>query len=94
MAQHHYHESRSGGSALAFIVGGILVAVALILFWIFGDIDFARTGGSADPDIEINATSGSAAETGAETGTAADGGAAVESGTADSGAAATATADE
>lgn len=96
MAEHHYHETKevrpaSTGTStgtIAFIVGGLVVAVGLILFWVFGgsDIDTGAAGGGTD--VEINATSdssaGAAADEGADTGAAA---------TADTGAAATADTD-
>ncbi|MWB78524.1 hypothetical protein GLS40_10845 [Pseudooceanicola sp. 216_PA32_1] len=84
MAEHHYHDtrSRSGTAPLAFIVGGLVVAVGLILFWVFGDIDgmAPATGGA---DIEINATSDSAAGAASDpapAGGAADSGAAASAG--------------
>ncbi|WP_163849584.1 hypothetical protein [Pseudooceanicola aestuarii] len=94
MADQHYHtdyhtdpKPRSGGSgAIAFVVGGLVVAVGIVLYIVFGNV-----GGTGDPapagDIEINATSDSAAGAGGE-GAAADSGAVADS--ADDGAAASA----
>ncbi|OWU84566.1 hypothetical protein ATO6_12920 [Oceanicola sp. 22II-s10i] len=73
MAEHHYHETyketRPAGSTstgtIAFIVGGLVVAVGLIFFWLFGGADMADGGASTAPNVEINATSGS--EAGADT---------------------------
>jgi len=68
MAEHHYHETyretpaRKSGGTIAFIVGGLVVAVGLILYWVFGGVDGTTTGaGAGGSDIEINATSDSAA---------------------------------
>jgi len=92
MAEHHYHETRevrpasSGKSTgtIAFIVGGLVVAVGLIFFWIFGgaDMDTATPGGA---DIEINATADSAAGAASDDGV--DTGAAATANSADTGAA-------
>lgn len=66
MADNHYHETyretrpaKSGTGTIAFIVGGLVVAVGLILFWLFGGVDAVNTTGETAPNVEINATSGS-----------------------------------
>lgn len=62
--QHTYearHSGRSGG-ALAFITGGLVVAVAVLAYFIFGGMEQFQSGsGSTPSNIEINATSDSAA---------------------------------
>ena len=99
MAEEHYHKQSSGnGGTIAFIVGGLVVAVGLILFWMFGGTGGTASGPGADAapsNIEINATADSdaaAAADEADGGDAASAGAAssAESGGADAGAAATA----
>ena len=80
--------SRSSGT-LAFIVGALVVAVAVLAYVIFG-ADFG-TSGASGPSIEINATSDSAAGAGpADTAPAAASGATAESGDAAATAGATA----
>lgn len=83
MAEHHYHETRerSGTGALAFIVGGLVVAVGLIFFWVYGDFD-TGAGATGGADIEINATSDSAAGAGSDAAPAAEPAAEAQSGAA------------
>jgi len=98
MAEHHYHETRevrpastgTGAGTIAFIVGGLVVAVGLILFWVFGgsDIDTGAPAGGAD--IEINATSDSAAGA-SDSGTDAGAASTADTGSADSAAGSSAT---
>ncbi|GGE21347.1 hypothetical protein GCM10011360_07450 [Primorskyibacter flagellatus] len=92
MADQHYEyrstETRTSGGAIAFIVGGLVVAVAAIAYFIFGG-DLATSGVSSDPAaIEINNSAGSSA--GADS---TDGGAAATADTANDTAGAAATAD-
>lgn len=84
---HEHRETRRSGGSLAFIVGGLVVAVGLILYWLFGGMDATPVAGEGS-NIEINATSDSAAgatDDAATTGAAAtadSNGAASESGAA------------
>ncbi|WP_375691528.1 hypothetical protein [Pseudooceanicola sp. LIPI14-2-Ac024] len=83
MAEHHYHETRTtegrSTGTIAFIVGGLVVAVGLVFYFLFGGADMATTGA---PNVEINATADSAAGAASDDAAATDG--------ADAGAAATA----
>ncbi len=84
----HTKETRSSG-ALAFIVGALVVAVAVLAYFIFGD-GFGQTGSSASaPAIEITTNADSAAgasddgasagaESGASYGSGAEAGAAAD----------------
>lgn len=112
MAEHHYHETRevrpastgTGAGTIAFIVGGLVVAVGLVLFWLFGGADIDTGAPAGGTDVEINATSDSSAGAAADEGTDAGAASTADTGssdaaagssatTGDSGAAATAGAD-
>ena len=95
MAEHHYHETRevrpesSGISTgtIAFIVGGLVVAVGLIFFWVFGGSDMETAVPNGGSDIEINATSDSAAGAASDDAADTDAAATAGSGAADGAAA-------
>jgi hypothetical protein len=79
----HIERERRGSSSLAFIVGGLVVAVLVIAYFVF-DGGSMMGGNDADTSINVEATSESPApaapaEGGAETQAApAEGGAATE----------------
>ena len=89
---HHYETTRSSGNgSLAFIVGGLVVAVGVIAWLIFGDGFGTTETGAAPTNVEINATSDSsagAADSGAVADTADDAGASAGAEAATDGAAA------
>lgn len=69
-------ETRSSGSSgLAFIVGGLVVAVAVLAYIVFGDgMSFVSGGGGTTVNVESSAgapadTGDGAADTGASGGT-------------------------
>ena len=77
----HIERERRGGSGLAFIVGGLVVAVAVIAYFVLNG-GVMTGGGDADTSINVEATSetlpAAPAEGGAETQAPAEGGAATE----------------
>ena len=95
MADQHYHteyreQPRSSGGAIAFIVGGLVVAVGIVLYLVFGDFSGA-TGSATAPagdSIEINTSADSATAGAADDGAAAESAATAD--TADDAASATA----
>jgi hypothetical protein len=52
----HIERERSGSSGLAFIVGGLVVAVAVIAFFLFDGGGMFSGGGDADTNISVEAT--------------------------------------
>ena len=77
----HIERERGGGSGLAFIVGGLVVAVAVIAYFVFdGGAMFG--GGDPDTNISVEATSESPAPAAPAEGSAApaEGGAGSEAG--------------
>ena len=99
MAEHHYHETKevrpaSTGTStgtIAFIVGGLVVAVGLILFWVFGGSDIETGAAGGGTDVEINATSDSSAGAAADEGTDAGAAATADTGSSDAAAGSSAT---
>ena len=52
----HIERERRSGSSLAFIVGGLVVAVAVIAYFLFGDGAVTGDGGT-ETSIDVEATS-------------------------------------
>ena len=74
----HIERERRGGSGLAFIVGGLVVAVAVIAFFLFDGSGALFGGGDADTNISVESTTQAPAPAAPAENAPAEGGSATE----------------